>query len=51
MTISERVLTGERADLLQAVGMHRGFLRHAVGGLADAQAAARGAASELCLVA
>lgn len=49
MTISERVLTGERADLLQAVGMHRGFLRHTVRGLTDAQAAARSTASELCL--
>ncbi|SCF25527.1 Protein of unknown function (DUF664) [Micromonospora matsumotoense] len=49
MTISERVLTGERADLLQALGMHRGFLRHTVRGLTDAQAAARSTASELCL--
>ncbi|MEU1602536.1 DinB family protein [Micromonospora matsumotoense] len=49
MTISERVLTGERADLLQAVGTHRGFLRHTVRGLTDAQAAARSTASELCL--
>ncbi|MEU8375114.1 DinB family protein [Micromonospora sp. NPDC048894] len=49
MTTSERVLTGERADLLQAVGMHRGFLRHTVRGLTDAQAATRSTASELCL--
>ncbi|MEU1756894.1 DinB family protein [Micromonospora matsumotoense] len=49
MTISEQVLTGERADLLQAVGVHRGFLRHTVRGLTDAQAAARSTASELCL--
>ncbi|MBO4163510.1 DinB family protein [Micromonospora antibiotica] len=49
MTTSEQVLTGERADLLQAVGMHRGFLRHTVRGLTDAQAATRSTASELCL--
>ncbi|QDY07401.1 DinB family protein [Micromonospora sp. HM134] len=49
MTTSERVLTGERADLLQTVGLHRGFLRHTVRGLTDTQAAARSTASELCL--
>ncbi|WP_431925234.1 DinB family protein [Micromonospora wenchangensis] len=49
MTTSERVLTGERADLLQSLGLHRGFLRHTVRGLTDAQAAARSTASELCL--
>ncbi|WP_431886036.1 DinB family protein [Micromonospora wenchangensis] len=49
MTTSERVLTGERADLLHSLGLHRGFLRHTVRGLTDAQAAARSTASELCL--
>ncbi|MFJ8689888.1 DinB family protein [Micromonospora wenchangensis] len=49
MTTSERVLTGERADLVQSLGLHRGFLRHTVRGLTDAQAAARSTASELCL--
>lgn len=49
MTTSERVLTGERADLVQTLGRHRGFLRHTVRGLTDEQAAARSTVSELCL--
>ncbi|MEH0827673.1 MULTISPECIES: DinB family protein [unclassified Micromonospora] len=49
MTTSERVLTGERADLAQTLGRHRGFLRHTVRGLTDEQAAARTTVSELCL--
>ncbi|WP_328338368.1 DinB family protein [Micromonospora sp. NBC_00421] len=49
MTTSERVLTGERADLAQTIGLHRGFLRHTVRGLTDAQAATRSTVSELCL--
>ncbi|MFI9644255.1 DinB family protein [Micromonospora sp. NPDC051925] len=49
MTTSERALTGERADLAQAVSLHRGFLRHTVRGLTDAQAATRSTVSELCL--
>ncbi|MEV4725766.1 DinB family protein [Micromonospora humida] len=49
MTTSERVLTGEKADLLQSLGQHRGFLRHTVRNLTDEQAAARSTVSELCL--
>ncbi|MEU4717950.1 DinB family protein [Micromonospora purpureochromogenes] len=49
MTTSERVLTGERADLMQTLGRHRGFLRQTVRGLIDEQAAARTTVSELCL--
>ncbi|MBQ0897389.1 DinB family protein [Micromonospora sp. U56] len=49
MTTSEQVLTGERADLTQTLGRHRGFLRQTVHGLTDEQAAARTTVSELCL--
>src|SRR5262245_23313865 len=42
-------LTGERADLLQTLDRHRGFLRHTVRGLTDEQAAQRTTVSELCL--
>ncbi|MEU8219053.1 DinB family protein [Micromonospora taraxaci] len=48
MTRTEQ-LTGERADLLQTLRKHRGFLLHTVNGLTDEQAAARPTASELCL--
>lgn len=41
--------TGERADLLEALAAHRGFLRHTVAGLTDAQARQRTTASELTL--
>ncbi|HEU5108746.1 MAG TPA: DinB family protein [Micromonosporaceae bacterium] len=41
--------TSERADLVQTLGKHRGFLRHTVRGLTDEQAAARPTVSELCL--
>jgi uncharacterized damage-inducible protein DinB len=44
-----QVLTGERADLLQTLDKHRGFLRHTLRGLTDEQAAQRSTASELCL--
>ncbi|SCG72518.1 DinB family protein [Micromonospora coxensis] len=49
MTTSERVLTGERADLAQTLTLHRGFLRQTVQGLTDEQAATRSTVSELCL--
>ena len=49
MTTAETTLTGERADLLQSLGRHRGFLLHTVRGLSDEQAARRTTASELCL--
>lgn len=39
----------ERDDLLETLAKHRGFLRHAVAGLTDEQAAQRTTASELCL--
>lgn len=52
MTITEtttRITTGERADLLDALGKQRHFLRHTVAGLTDEQAARRTTVSELCL--
>ncbi|RLP87515.1 MULTISPECIES: DinB family protein [unclassified Micromonospora] len=49
MTISTERLTGERADLLQTLRRHRGFLLHTVNGLTDEQAATCSTASELCL--
>ncbi|MFJ4092239.1 DinB family protein [Kitasatospora sp. NPDC089913] len=42
-------LGGERADLLQTLDKHRGFLRFTVRDLTDEQAARRTTASELCL--
>ncbi|MEU1250457.1 DinB family protein [Micromonospora arida] len=48
MTSTEQ-LTGERADLLQALRGHRGFLLQTVDGLTDEQAASRPTVSELCL--
>lgn len=42
-------VTGERADLIQTLNKHRGFLRFTVNGLTDEQAALRTTASELCL--
>ncbi len=41
--------TRERADLLETLRAHRGFLRYAVQGLSDEQARTRTTASELCL--
>ncbi len=49
MTSQEKVMTGERADLLQTLAKHRGFLRYTVRDLTDEQAARRTTASELCL--
>lgn len=40
---------GERADLLEALARHRGFLRQTVRDLSDDQAARRTTVSELCL--
>jgi hypothetical protein len=42
-------LSGERADLLDALRKHRGFLRFAVKGLTDEQARTRTTVSELTL--
>ncbi|MEU8043951.1 DinB family protein [Micromonospora echinofusca] len=41
-------LTGERADLVETLRLHRGFLRQTVEGLTDEQAATRSTVSELC---
>jgi uncharacterized damage-inducible protein DinB len=42
-------LTGERADILETLTVHRQFLRHTVQGLTDDQARQRTTASELTL--
>ncbi|HEY7137703.1 MAG TPA: DinB family protein [Acidimicrobiia bacterium] len=42
-------MTTERDDLIDVLDKQRGFLRHAVAGLTDEQAATRTTASELCL--
>jgi uncharacterized damage-inducible protein DinB len=42
-------LTGERADFLQTLNQHRGFLRYTLRDLTDEQAAQRTTVSELCL--
>ncbi len=49
MTTPPTTLTGERADLLEALTTHRNFLRFTVGGLTDEQARQRTAPSELTL--
>jgi hypothetical protein len=49
MTSTETTLTGERADLVQTLDKHRGFLRFTVRGLTDEQATGRTTASELTL--
>jgi len=41
--------TGERLDLIEALGKHRYFLRFTVRDLTDEQAGIRSTASELCL--
>jgi uncharacterized damage-inducible protein DinB len=48
-TTSDRRLRGERADLLETLAAHRGFLRHTVNGLTDEQARERTTVSELTL--
>src|SRR4051794_40674743 len=49
MDITETTVTGERADLLEALAKHRFFLRHTARDLTDEQAAQRTTVSELCL--
>ena len=49
MTSTLPTLTAERADLLEALGAHRHFLRVTVQGLTDEQARLRPTASELTL--
>ncbi|MEN3614153.1 DinB family protein [Plantactinospora sp. ZYX-F-223] len=48
-TTSEKIVTGERADLLESLGNARFFLRLTARGLSDEQAATRSTASELCV--
>jgi uncharacterized damage-inducible protein DinB len=49
MSTTGSTITGERADILQTLGKHRGFLRFTTKDLTDEQAAARTTVSELCL--
>lgn len=49
MITGEKITTGERADLLQAMARHRWFLCQTVQGLTDEQAARRTTVSALCL--
>jgi uncharacterized damage-inducible protein DinB len=49
MTTSEKALTGERADLLETLRVHRQFLRHTARDLTDEQAATRSTVSELTI--
>jgi Protein of unknown function (DUF664) len=49
MTAREATMTGERADLTQALAKQRYFLRHTTRDLTDEQAGQRTTASELCL--
>jgi uncharacterized damage-inducible protein DinB len=49
MTTTEKITTGERADLLQTLANHRYFLRCTVRDLTDEQAAQRTTVSALCL--
>jgi hypothetical protein len=47
MTTMEQTITGERADLLETLRMHRALLRGTARGLTDEQAATRSTVSEL----
>jgi hypothetical protein len=49
MTINQEIEDSERADLLETLAKHRGFLRQTVQGLTDEQVTRRTTASELCL--
>jgi hypothetical protein len=49
MTASQSTVTGERADLVQTLDKHRGFLRFTVRDLTDEQATRRTTVSELTL--
>jgi hypothetical protein len=49
MAARETTMTGERADLAQALAKQRYFLRHTTRDLTDEQAAQRTTVSELCL--
>jgi hypothetical protein len=47
--VTTTALTGERADILETLAVHRQFLRHTVQGLTDDQARERTTVSELTL--
>jgi hypothetical protein len=49
MTTIEPTITGERADLVDALTKHMGLFLHTVAGLTDEQAVATPTVSELCL--
>jgi len=49
MSTTGSTMTGERADILEALAKHRQFLRFTTRDLTDEQAAARPTVSELCL--
>ena len=38
MTTNEQTVSGERADILETLTLHRGFFLHTVEGLTDEQA-------------
>jgi Protein of unknown function (DUF664). len=48
-TTTDKIVTGERADLLETLGKHRYFLRYTARDLTDEQAAARPTVSALCI--
>ncbi|MGW6280043.1 DinB family protein [Kribbella sp. NPDC055071] len=47
MTTNEQIVVGERADILEFLGKHRGFLRKTAEGLTDEQANTRSTVSAL----
>ena len=47
--MTNHVETGERADILETLSKHRGFLRQAVAGVSEEQARLRPTVSALCL--
>lgn len=49
MTPTTTAMTGERADLLEALAKHRALFLHTVAGLSDEDAARTPTESELCL--
>jgi hypothetical protein len=49
MSTANQTLTGERADLAEALAKHRHFLRFTARDLTDEQAASRTTVSELCI--
>jgi hypothetical protein len=49
MNAANQTLTGERADLLEALAKHRHFLRFTARELTDEQAASQTTVSELCI--